>query len=146
MKKSVLKLGLSALLVTNLLVISEPVPSFNGVVFAASDAKTVLPVEAQKIKGKISNISQKAKTIALTKSDASFFLVKFTDETKLKEVESIKEFTVGEAIIVNYTTVNGENIAISLEKSHVKLPAGIKEIKTRDLAELLAGTKGSCSY
>ncbi len=132
MKKSILRLGLSALLATNFLLFTEPAPSFNGVVFAA---------EAQKIKGQISNISQKARTIALTKSDASFFLVKFTDKTKLKEVESIKEFTEGEAIIVDYTTVNGENIAISLEKSHVKLPAGIKEIKTRELAEIMASNK-----
>lgn len=61
MKKTVLKLGLSALLATNLLVLAETVPGFNGVVFAADAAKVAMPAEAKGIKGKISNISQKAK-------------------------------------------------------------------------------------
>ena len=138
MKKTVLKLGLSALLATNLLILGE-VPGVNGVVFAADAAKVEKPADAQSVKGMISNISQKAKTIALTKSDQSFFLLKFTDETKLKGVASTKEFKEGEAIVVQYAVVNGENIATSLEKAVFKLPAGIKEVKTKELADLLSG-------
>lgn len=138
MKKTVLKLGLSALLATNLLILGEVVPGVNGIVFAADAAKVETPTDAQSVKGMISNISQKAKTIALTKSDQSFFLLKFTDETKLKGVASTKEFKEGEAIIVQYAVVNGENIATSLEKALFKLPAGIKEIKTKELADLLS--------
>jgi predicted sulfurtransferase len=141
MKKTVLKLGLSALLATNLLILAETVPKINGVVFAASTTQAAKPVETQGVKGKISNISQKAKTIALTKSDASFFLVKFTDKTKLKGVSSTKEFKEGEAIVVKYTVVNGENIATSLEKALVKLPKGLKEIKTNELVKLLKSNK-----
>jgi predicted sulfurtransferase len=89
----------------------------------------------------ISNISQKAKTIALTQKDKSFFLVKFTDQTELKGVASTKEFKEGEAIVVNYTTVNGENVATSLAKALVKLPKGLKEIKTKELAELIKSNK-----
>lgn len=139
--KTVLRLGLSTLLVTNLFIFSDVVPGVNGFAFAADAPKAEMQAEAQKIKGKITNISQKAKTIALAKKDNSFFLLKFSDETKLIGVQSTKEFKVGEAIVVNYTTVNGENVANSLEKAHVKLPPGIKEIKTKDLAELLTSKK-----
>lgn len=139
--KTVLRLGLSTLLVTNLLIYSDVVPGVNGFAFAADAPKAEMQAEAQKVKGKITNISQKAKTIALAKKDNSFFLLKFSDETKLIGVKSTKEFKVGEAIVVNYTTVNGENVANSLEKAHVKLPPGIKEIKTKDLAELLTSKK-----
>ena len=141
MKKTILKLGLSALLVTNLLILNEAVPGGKGIAFAAEAAKTVQPAEAQSVKGQISNISQKAKTIALTKKDKSFFLVKFTDQTELKGVASTKEFKEGEAIVVNYTTVNGENVATSLAKALVKLPKGLKEIKTKELAELIQSNK-----
>jgi len=141
MKKTVLKLGLSALLATNVFILSELVPGIDGFVFAADAAKTEMPAEAKIVKGMIGNISQKAKTIALSTSDQSFFLLKFADETKLKGAASIKEFKEGEAIIVEYAIVNGENLANSLEKALVKLPEGIKEIKTEELAELLTGKK-----
>ncbi len=141
MKKTVLKLGLSALLATNLLISGDLMPGVNWVAFAADAAKTEKATAAQSVKGMISNISQKAKTIALTKSDQSFFLLKFTDETKLKGVTSTKEFTEGEAIVVKYTEINGENIATSLEKAVFKLPAGIKEIKTEEMAKMLASGK-----
>jgi predicted sulfurtransferase len=141
MKKTILKLGLSALLVTNLLILTEAVPGVGGIAFAAEAAKTVQPADAQSAKGKITNISQKAKTIALTMKDNSFFLVKFTDQTELKGVTSTKEFKADEAIAVKYTTVNGENIAISLEKVLVKLPTGVKQIDTVELAELLKNNK-----
>jgi predicted sulfurtransferase len=141
MKKTFLKLGLSALLVTNVFILNEAVPGFSGVVFAADAAKVATPADAPSVKGKISNISQKAKTIALTLSDSSFFLVKFTDETKLKGVESTKDLNVEEPIIVNYSVVNGENIATTLELIHATMPAGTKEIKTKELAELLKSNK-----
>ena len=138
MKKTILKLGLSALLATNLLISGDLVPGANEFAFAADAAKVAKATDSQNVKGMIANISQKAKTIALTKSDQSFFLLKFTDETKLKGVASTKEFKEGEAIVVNYTVVNGENVATSLEKAVFKLPAGIKEIKTEELADLLS--------
>jgi predicted sulfurtransferase len=141
MKKTVLKLGLGALLASNVFILSEAVPGFDGLVFAADAAKVETPADAQSIKGKISNISQKAKTIALTKKDNSFFLVKFTDETKLKGIESTKELKADEPILVTYSVVNGENLATSLQLVLVTLPAGTKEINTKELAELLKSNK-----
>lgn len=141
MKKTVLKLGLIALLAANILVLGEAVTSSDSILHAAEAPKAEMQTEVQKLKGKITNISQKAKTIALSKKDKSFFLVKFSDKTILKGVESSKDFKVGEAIIVNYTNEGGENIATSLEKSLVKLPKGLKEIKTKELADLLVSNK-----
>ena len=140
MKKTVLKLGLSALLATNIMVLGQAVTGIE-VIQKAEATQTQMKAEAKKIKGKITNISQKAKTIALAHKDKGFFLLKFTDDTALKGVETTKDFKVGEAIIVKYTTENGENIASSLEKALVKLPEGIKEIKTKQLTELISNQK-----
>lgn len=139
MKKGVLKVGLSSLLAVNLLLAGDVLPPQTGVVFATETKQ--MQAEVQKVKGKITNISQKAKTIALSKKDKSFFLLKFTDSTILKGVKSTKEFKVGEAIIVNYTTEGGENVATSLEKALVKLPKGVAEVKTDELAKLVKENK-----
>lgn len=139
MKKSVLKVGLCALVAANMAIIAPAIPVFQGVTFAAEAAKS----EAKQIKGRITNISQKAKTIALSKKDKSFFLLKFTEDTKLVGVESSKNFKVGEAIKVEYSVVNGENIATSLAKALVKLPKGVKEIKTDALASLIETDKNA---
>ena len=139
MKKGVLKVGLGSLLAVNLLLVGNTLPTTEGLVFAAETQKK--QAEMQKVKGKITNISQKAKTIALSKKDKSFFLLKFSDNTILKGVESTKEFKVGEAVIVNYTIADGENIATSLEKAIVKLPKGVTEIKTDELGKLLESNK-----
>lgn len=139
MKKGVLKVGLTSLLAVNLLLAGNILPPTTGMVFATETQKS--QAEVQKVKGKITNISQKAKTIALSKKDKSFFLLKFSDSTLLKGVDSTKQFKVGEAIIVNYTTANGENIATSLEKAIVKLPKGTTEIKTDELAQLISENK-----
>ncbi|WP_458776538.1 rhodanese-like domain-containing protein [Desulforhopalus sp. 52FAK] len=139
MKKGVLKVGLGSLLAVNLLLAGNILPPTTGVVFAAETQKA--QAEVQMVKGKITNISQKAKTIALSKKDKSFFLLKFSDDTILKGVKSTKEFKVGEAIIVNYTVSDSENIATSLEKAIVKLPKGVTEIKTDELAKLITENK-----
>jgi len=137
MKKGVLRLGLSGLLAANLLLMGNAFLPVDGVIITAGEARAEAAKEMQKVKGKITNISQKAKTIALSKKDKSFFLVKFNDDTELKGVKSSKEFKVGEAILIKYSTVNGENIASSLEKALVKLPKGTTEIKTDALAKIL---------
>ena len=139
MKKVVLKAGLSTLLAMNLFFAGDIILPVQGVSFAAEAQKA--QAEAQVIKGKITNISQKAKTIALENKDNSFFILKFSDDTILKGAESAKDFDVDEAISVHYTTVNGENIAISLEKAIVKLPEGVTEIKTDELVKQIETNK-----
>lgn len=139
MKKGVLKAGLTSLLAVNILLAGNVIQPGEGIVFAAETQKA--QAEMQMVKGKITNISQKAKTIALSKKDKSFFLLKFSDDTTLKGAASAKEFKVGEAIVVHYTTVGGENLASSLEKAMVKLPKGVTEIKTDELVKLIESNK-----
>ncbi|TKB06609.1 rhodanese-like domain-containing protein [Desulforhopalus sp. IMCC35007] len=139
MKKVVLKAGLSTLLAMNLFFAGDIILPVQGISFAAEAQKA--PAETQVIKGKITNISQKAKTIALENKDNSFFILKFSDDTILKGAESATDFDVDEAISVHYTTVNGENLAISLEKAIVKLPDGVTEIKTDELVKQIETNK-----
>lgn len=141
MKKKVFKIGLGALLAANFLLLNEGNLLTGFEVHAADATKAEQAAEATKVKGKISNISQKAKTIALSLKDDSFFLLKFTDETKLKDIESTKELKEGEAVAVEYKTENGENIATSIMMELVKLPKGLKEIKTKELVDLIATDK-----
>jgi len=135
MKKKMYKAGLCALLATGLLLAGGPAPVTDFTACAADAAKT--QSEVKKIKGKITNISQKAKTIALENPENPFFLVKFTDDTALKELGSAEELKADEAVVIEYTSAGDENIATSIAKAHVKLPEGIKEIKTDALAELM---------
>lgn len=139
MKKGVLKAGLTGLLAVNFLLAGGIFVPTDNIVFAAETQK--VQTETQKVKGKITNISQKAKTMALSKKDNTFFLLKFNDDTILKGVESTREFEVDEAIFVNYIEKGGENIATSLEKAIIKLPKGVTEIKTDELAQLLESKK-----
>jgi len=135
MKKTMYKAGLCALLTAGLLVASGPAP-FTGINLCAADTAQA-QAEVKKIKGKITNISQKAKTIALSNNETGFFLFKFNDDTELKGVAAANEFKTDEAIVVEYMADGDEFLAKSIEKALVKLPKGIKEIKTDELAEKL---------
>ena len=141
MKKTALKLGLGTLLAANALILGEAFIPFTNVVLAANTATVTAPAEVQSVQGKIANLSQKAKTIALSTQDGGFFLLKFTDATVFKGMDSAAELKEDEAIIALYTTIGGENIATSLEKDVVKLPEGIREIKTAELAGLVSDNK-----
>ena len=138
MKKTILKLGLGALLAANALIPGEAMLPYSGVILAADTPKITAPAETKTIQGKIANISQKAKTLALATADGQFFLMKFTDATVFKDgaATDLKE---DEAIVALYTMAGDENIASSIEKDVVKLPEGITEIKTAELAKRLAG-------
>lgn len=141
MKKKILKLGLCSLLASNFIFLDSAIVPTIDLLPSMKAALAQPAKEFTNVKGKITNISQKAKTIALAKKDSSFFLLKFTDETTLKGATSSKEFKVGEAIIAQYQEIDGENIAISLEKALVKLPKGTSEIKTDALVELMSSGK-----
>ncbi|HSL40517.1 MAG TPA: rhodanese-like domain-containing protein [Desulforhopalus sp.] len=138
MKKTVLKLGLAALLAANVLLVQAVVvPSSTYHAQAAEAAKA----EATHVKGKIGNISQKAKTIALTPPDGSFFLLKFTDETTVNGVDSISELKNDEMITAEFKVVDGANIATSIALVMVELEPGTSEVKTEALVELVKAGK-----
>jgi methionine-rich copper-binding protein CopC len=138
MKKTVLKLGLAALLAANVLLVQAVVvPSSTYHAQAAEAAKA----EGTHVKGKIGNISQKAKTIALTPPDGSFFLLKFTDETTVNGVDSISELKNDEMITADFKVVDGANIATSISLVMVELMPGTTEVKTEALVELVKAGK-----
>lgn len=134
MKKKMYRAGVCALLAVGLLVANGPAPFITSHSAYAADTAQA-QTEAKTIKGKITNISQKAKTIALANKDTGFFLVKFSDDTELKGIASSKELKADEAVVVQYVADGDEFLAKSIEKALVKLPKGIKEIKTDELAE-----------
>jgi len=104
-----------------LLLVSEPI-------FAASVAKT---------KGKITGISRKAKTISIQLKNSNSFTVTFNDQTIYKNAKSYKSLKTKDAIKIKYKVSKGENIAVEIERALVKLPAGVKEIKTTALVKLM---------
>lgn len=136
MKKTILKLGLGGLLTASALIPGEAMLPYSGMVLAADPPTITAPAETKTIQGKIANISQKAKTLALATADGQFFLMKFTDATVFKG-GAATDFKEDEAIVALYTMAGDENIAASIEKDVVKLPEGIAEIKTAELAKRL---------
>ena len=138
MEKTVFKFGLAVLLAANVLLVQAVVvPSSTYHVQAAEAAKA----EATHVKGKIGNISQKAKTIALTPPDGSFFLLKFSDETTVNGVDSISELKNDEMITAEFKVVDGANIATSISLVMVELEPGTSEVKTEALVELVKAGK-----
>ncbi|PIE79259.1 MAG: hypothetical protein CSA11_12225 [Chloroflexi bacterium] len=139
MRKQVVIAGLTGLFTTATLLTGGIIIPTEQAAFAREIKKP--SKQSLKIKGKITNISQKAKTIALASKEKSFFLIKFNEQTELKEMASTKELKTGEAVLIHYTTAGEENIAVSIEKAFVKLPAGVTKIKTDELAQRIKNDK-----
>ncbi len=133
MKKSFVTAGLIGLFTATIFLPGCTVASNQKATLTQQEQKA--PEESLKIKGKITNISQKAKTIALANKQKSFFLIKFDEQTVLKDIASTKELSTGEAILVRYKIAGEENIALSIEKALVKLPKGVTKITTDELAQ-----------
>lgn len=91
-----------------------------------------------KIKGKVKAVSNKAKTLSVVVKGKNTVMLKFNDATKFVNFKKTKEIKPPTAVIVKYKTVGPDNIATYVEKALVKLPAGVKEIKTAELAALVA--------
>ena len=91
--------------------------------------------------GKITGISRKAKTVSIAQKDGGYFTAIFNDKTKYKNAKSYKSLKVKDAIKVKYKKVKSENIAILIERALAKLPAGVTEIKTKELSQLLAANQ-----
>lgn len=101
------------------------------------------PIFAASTGGKITGISRKAKTISIAQKNGSFFTVTFNKQTAYKNAKSYKSLKKKDAIKVQYNVVKGENIAVQIERALAKLPAGVTEIKTDALINLLKQTNAS---
>lgn len=84
------------------------------------------------VTGQVKAVSRKAQTIQV-QAGSGPTMVKFTDDTA--GMEYVK---VGEAAIFEYEMVGKDRVATIIKPRLVKLPAGAVEIKTEEIAELVA--------
>ena len=84
------------------------------------------------VTGQVKAISRKAQTIQVEASSGPT-MVKFTDDTV--GMEHVK---VGEAAIFEYEMVGKDRVTMTVKPRLVKLPAGAVEIKTEEMAGLVA--------
>lgn len=107
-----------------------------GPMVIAPTVKAAEPAAAQQEKnvysGKVLGVSKKAKSISIevgTKSE----MVNFDDKTA--GMEFAKE---GEGAVIKFEERGGDKIATEIKPKVVKLPAGVVEMQTDELAKLLA--------
>jgi len=93
------------------------------------------------IKGQVKAVSNKAKTVSVTVEGKGVVMVKFDDATEFVNFKEAKEIEPPTGVVVKYKTVGPDNVATYIKKDLVTLPDGVTEIKTEELAELVA--KGS---
>lgn len=107
---------------------------------ATTEAAKPVAVAAQKQEAKpyVGNLllmSKKAKTLSVEMGkgeQAKTVTVKFDDKTK-----GMEHAVQGHAIIVTYEDRNGEQFATEVKAKLAELPAGVTEIKTAELKDLL---------
>jgi len=136
MRKTILKAGFGLLLAANVLLL--PIGQMGNVPVVHGAETAQAQAEVTTVKGKISNISQKAKTLALSLQNNDFFLLKFTDDTKFEGFEGPKDMKVGEAVAVSYVTQGNENIAKSVKMVLATLPPGVTRVATDELETMMA--------
>lgn len=87
--------------------------------------------------GKITGKSRKAQTISLAQKDGSHLTVKYNDATQYINAKSSRYLRTKDAVKVEYKKVNGENIAITITRKLVKLPAGTKQITSKQVKAVI---------
>lgn len=106
---------------------------------AAAKPAAEMKKDVNVYKGPIVGKSNKAKTISIKLgkgADAKTMMVRFDDQTK--GIEFAKK---GEAAIITWEQRGGEKFATVVKPKLAKLPAGVTEIKTEEMFELIeAGT------
>ena len=107
----------------------------------AEKAATPAPAEKAEVwtvKGKVKGFAnpKQSKTISVSVKDKGVILFKYNDATAFKNFTSLPELT-GEAVVVEYVAEGPDNVATSITKALVKLPSGVAEIKTPEIAALV---------
>ena len=93
---------------------------------------------AVEIKGQVKAVSNKAKTLSVTVEGKGVVMVKFDETTEFVNFKEAKEIEPPTAVSVKYKTIGPDNVATQIKKVFVTLPSGVTEIKTDELAALLA--------
>ena len=93
--------------------------------------------ESLEIKGQVKAVSNKAKTVSVEVTGKGVVILKFNADTKFVNAESGKDIEPPTGVIITYKVVGPDKIATSITKALVKLPPGVAEIKTDELAALV---------
>ncbi len=91
-----------------------------------------------KVKGQVKAVSNKAKTLSINVKGKGQMLFKFDDNTKFINFTKTKEIKYPTAVVVNYKIEGPDNVALSIKKALISLPKGVSEIKTDEVAALVA--------
>jgi len=98
------------------------------------------------IKGQVKAVSNKAKTVSVTVEGTGIVIVKFDEATEFVNFKETKEIGPPTGVLVKYKTVGPDKVATYIKKTLVALPAGVTEIKTDELAELVAKGPAKGNY
>lgn len=109
-----------------------------GQAYAEEAAAKAAESSQVEIKGKVKAVSNKARTVTVEVEGKGAVMVKFNDETEFVNAKSGKDIKPPTGIEVKYKTIGPDNVATYIKKALVKLPAGVTEIKTDELAALVA--------
>lgn len=115
-------------------------------VYAEEPAAKAAPTEVVEIKGQVKAVSNKAKTVSVTVDGKGVVLVRFDDATEFVNFKETKEIEPPTGVLVKYKTVGPDKIATYIKKTLVSLPVGVTEIKTEELAELVAKGPAAGNY
>lgn len=107
-------------------------PSLSGSLAFAADPAPQTAQSANTFAGKVTGKSNKAKTITIEVAGKNEF-VKFDDKTV-----GVDHAVEGEASIIQFEMRGSDRFATSIKPKLISLPEGIKEIKTDELAKLIA--------
>ena len=96
--------------------------------------------EGNVYKGKVLGVSKKAKTITI-EVKKSPMMVKFDDNTK-----GMEHATKGHAAIIQFEMRGKDKVATVIKPKLAKLPEGVTEIKTEELAKLITDGPEKANY
>ena len=111
---------------------------FSLSLFPASRLVTAEEGSVTRIKGKVKAVSNKAKTLSVAVKGKGVVLLKFNGATEFVNFKKTKEIKPPTAVVVKYKTVGPDKVATYIKKALVKLPSGVTEIKTDEVAALVA--------
>ena len=96
----------------------------------------VSDIESNSVKGTVEGISSMAKMVQL-KTNAGTLVTTFNDETIILGADSMRSVMTDNNVIIDYKSVGGKNIAISVEVISSEVVLDEKEIDADSLAELV---------
>ncbi|MDG4476257.1 rhodanese-like domain-containing protein [Thiovibrio frasassiensis] len=129
MQNKQLRKWLPFLLVTGLLVSG---PSLTGPPAFAADPAPQAAQKTNSLAGKVSGKSNKAKTISIEVKGKTEFL-KFDDKTT-----GLEHADEGEAAVIQFEMRGDEKYATTIKPKLASLPEGVKEMKSDEVAKLIA--------